>query len=480
MSESKGRNLLILFSDEHRRDALGCYGHPLVQTPNLDRLAARGTRFDKAYTPSPICVPARAALATGRYVHRNRCWSNAQPYRGQMPGWGHRLIEAGHRVVSIGKLHYRSSVDDNGFDEEIEPLHVRDGIGWVRGLLRGAADCEDLCAGFAAQVGPGEDAYSDFDRRVCAAACDWIAREGAQQDRPWVLFVSFVRPHYPLTCPKDFYQMYPLDQVTPPQMTGPEEIPTHPVVRHMRGYLNYDDYFDDHSRLVARASYYGLCSFLDDLAGQVLKALEDSGQDQDTLVLYSSDHGECLGDRGLWTKCVMYEESAAVPMILAGPGVPQGHKTSTAASLLDIYPTVRQAVGLPEGAMETDLPGKSLIDIAREAESEREVLSEYHDGGAVTGMFMLRRGRWKYIHYPGYAPQLFDLESDPLEKRDLGESESHAAVRQACEAALRTIVDPEAANDLAFADQAVLIRKLGGPEGILATENYDFTPTEPG
>jgi choline-sulfatase len=122
-------NVLFLFSDEHRRDALSCDGHPIVQTPNLDRLAQNGTRFLNAYTTSPICVPARASMASGEYVHKTRCWSNAQAYQGEPNSWGHRLQSQGHRVDSIGKLHYRGNEYDNGFDQEILPMYVRDGVG---------------------------------------------------------------------------------------------------------------------------------------------------------------------------------------------------------------------------------------------------------------------------------------------------------------------------------------------------------------
>ena len=128
-------NVLILFSDEHRYDAMGCAGHSLVKTPHLDRLASDGTRFTRAYTPSPICVPARASLATGQYVHKNRCWSNAQAYQGEPVSWGHQLMRQGHRVDSIGKLHYRSNEYDNGFGEKILPMYIRDGKGWIKGLF---------------------------------------------------------------------------------------------------------------------------------------------------------------------------------------------------------------------------------------------------------------------------------------------------------------------------------------------------------
>ena len=129
-------NLLFILSDEHQRDCTGCYGDPVAITPNLDRLAARGVRFTSAYTPCPICVPARAALATGRWVHATRAWDNAAPYHGELPSWHHRLRAGGHRVVSIGKLHFRATTDDNGFNEEILPLHVLDGQGDLLGILR--------------------------------------------------------------------------------------------------------------------------------------------------------------------------------------------------------------------------------------------------------------------------------------------------------------------------------------------------------
>ena len=156
-----GNNVLIFMADEHAREGLGCYGHPKIHTPVLDRLAATGTRFTQAYTPSPVCVPARAAFATGRYVHQIGCWSNAQPYHGQIPGWGQRLIAAGHEVVSIGKLHYRSRQDDNGFSREIIPLHVRNGVGFIQGLLRREYHVFET-AHFADEIGPGEDRSSFF------------------------------------------------------------------------------------------------------------------------------------------------------------------------------------------------------------------------------------------------------------------------------------------------------------------------------
>ena len=149
-------NLVFILSDEHQRDIAGCYGDRIAITPNIDALAARGTRFTNAYTPCPICVPARAALATGRWVHQTKSWDNAAPYHGEPTSWHHRLRDSGHRVVSIGKLHFRATADDNGFSEEILPLHVLDGIGDLIGMLREPPAHARQHAGSGRERGPGQ------------------------------------------------------------------------------------------------------------------------------------------------------------------------------------------------------------------------------------------------------------------------------------------------------------------------------------
>ena len=208
-------NVLFLFSDEHRRDASGCYGHHIVQTPNLDRLASTGTRFSNAYTSSPICVPARASLATGQYVHKTRCWSNAQAYEGDPISWGHHLQKQGHRVDSIGKLHYRGKEYDNGFKNEILPLYIKNGKGWIKGLLRNHEGVLD-CSSYAREIGPGDDSYTDYDLGVTQEACNWLQNgKNNAIEKPWTLFVSWLRPHYPLTCPQEFYDLYAKQIVDP-------------------------------------------------------------------------------------------------------------------------------------------------------------------------------------------------------------------------------------------------------------------------
>ena len=467
-------NVLFLFSDEHRRDALGCDGHPLVQTPNLDRLAQQGTRFLNAYTTSPICVPARASMASGEYVHKTRCWSNAQAYQGEPLSWGHRLQSQGHRVDSIGKLHYRGSEYDNGFDQEILPMYIRDGVGWTKGLLRDHEDVLD-CSSYAKEIGPGDDQYTQYDLGVTRNACDWLQnKENQSPDKPWALFVSWLRPHYPLTCPEEFYDLYPLEKMDQARFLSVYELPSHPVLQAVRKNFDYEKHFTPETKQIARASYYGLCSFLDYQVGQVLTALEASGQADNTLIIYTSDHGDHNGDRGLWTKMTMYDESSSIPMIIAGPGIPKQKTVTTLSSLIDIYPTILEATGASDDSKQR--PGIALQTIANSDHLERAILSEYHDGGSPTGMFMLRTDEWKYNYYPGYPAELYHIAEDKDELNDLAESAQHQQILTECHHRMLELVDPEAENKQAFADQAETIEKLGGVDAILNSGEFDFTP----
>lgn len=466
-------------SDEHRKDALGCMGHPLVKSPNIDALAERGTVFENAYTPSPMCVPTRAAVACGDYVHRIRHWDSATPYDGVRKSWMHKVRDAGVNVTSIGKLHFRSAEDDNGFTEEIMPMHVVGGVGWPIGLLREDPPKYDGAAELAADVGRGSSSYTDYDLEITAAAEKWILDQ-EHADQPWVGFVSLVSPHYPLTCPKTFYDLYDPEQIELPIGFAAGVAPEHSELKNIANFFDYSSYFDEKSMREAKAAYYGLVSFMDDCVGRVLAALEASGQADETLVIYVSDHGDMLGDHGFWTKQVMYEASAGIPMIAAGPGFSSGRRVGTGTSLLDLAPTVLEVTGVCEE--QYDGPGTSLYRIANEPDDlDRTILSEYHDGGSTTGAFMVRWDRWKYIHYVGHSPQLFDLLHDPDELHNLATDRVNdptviLALKEG-ERRLRAICDPEEVNTLCFVDQGRRIEELGGKQACRDAYVFNHTPT---
>ena len=288
-------------TDELRRDVLSCYGNTYVKTPNINRLSQFGQLFTNAYTPSPICVPARASIATGQYVHEYRCWTNAMRYTGHLRSWHHELRDNNRDIISIGKLHFKNSEKSNGFSNEILPLHVKDGKGWIHGLLRERTDLFDASK-FSTNIGPGEDPYTNYDRKVCQLTKEWLTENGARNPQGgWCLFVSFLRPHYPLTCPSEFYELYDPKVLPKPRQASDSAELEHPVLRNLKESCDYDESFTDNTRQIAIASYYGLCTFVDNLVGKINETLKKTSLDETTNILFTSDHGECLGDRGFWT-----------------------------------------------------------------------------------------------------------------------------------------------------------------------------------
>lgn len=471
-------NLLILMDDEHSSKALGCYGHPVVKTPNLDRLAANGTLFERAYSNSPICVPARASIATGRHVHENRCWDNAIAYDGQMRSWAHRMQQTGHRVASVGKLHYRNADNPAGFDRQIVPMHIADGRGDTHGLVRDPPPVRKQGKKFAEQIGPGDSAYIQYDKRICNEACAWLKDAGTRDQHPWVLFVSFIAPHFPLIAPPEYYALYNPDDMPMPKQRRDALSRTHPWWQAFEHSFVFDVSFkSDQDRRIAIASYFALCSFVDAQFGRILDTLAAAGLDSTTRILYFSDHGENLGARRLWGKSTMYEESAAIPMILSGADVPRGKRCKTPVSHVDIYPTVLDAVGAIADAEDRSLPGVSLFAIATQPDrTERVVLSQYHAAGAISGAYMLRRGGYKYIYYVDYPPELYDLEADPEELENLAGLPAHAGTLNEFETLLREHLDPESVDRTAKADQRAQIERYGGRDAVLGSIAIHGTP----
>ena len=475
-----GNNVLIIMSDEHTRSVMGAYGNAQAITPNLDRLANEGARFNRAYTPSPICIPARASFATGTQVFEHRCWSSAEPYYGQQQSWMHRLRAQGSEVVSIGKLHYRSAEDDVGFSESLQPMYLANhGLGWPQGLQRKPMVDFPEAAELAAELGPGESSYTQYDRKITREAVSWLNNRSAiENEKPWVLFVSFVSPHFPLTAPTEFYDLYRDVDLPHAYDTEPDGQLKHPVIDEMRQFWNYNDYFDVQKQVEGLRNYYGLCSFLDDNVGQVLKALEASGESNRTQIIYTSDHGDMIGNHGIWCKSYMYEDSVGIPLTLSGPGIASSVNL-TPVSLIDMAATVEAFV-----TGEYLKPGKEwgsrpLQEFIQTPDSERIVISEYHDGGSPTGFFMLRKGDWKLVYFAeGHPALLFNMKEDPHELKNLAENAAFAGIRQQLVEALFNILDPDVVNTNAFQDQAKMIEKLGGMEKIHQMRTFNHTPLE--
>ena len=468
MSKIKPANLLFLFSDQHSKHILGSYGNPYVKTPNLDLLAKEGACFRNAYCNSPICAPSRAAMATGNYASRGGFWDNAHAYGGEQASWATRLHEQGFPVTAIGKMHFKDAGPASGFHDQRIPLHIKDGVGDIYGAIR---DKEITRLQFRAaleEACEGESDYIRYDRAIARTASDYLRNECASHTKPFVLFVGFVTPHFPLTAPQEYFDLYAGENsIRAPVCFDKASWPRHPVIDDYRRYCGTTDIDKKTARNAIRA-YYALCSFLDAQIGIVLDALKETGLDSNTRVIYSSDHGDTMGEHGLYFKSTMYEGSVGIPLIIKGPDIPEGITVDSNASLVDIFPSVLECVGAQPDLPDLSLPGESLWGLAKAGEyRDRAVFSEYYSQGVYTAMYMLRKGDYKYVHYVNERPQLFNLANDPNEQRDLAEIPENALLCEDLEAELRKVVNPDYLEKTSKEAQRMLLERHGGKREFL-------------
>lgn len=450
-----------------------------MHTPNLDRIAQQGVRFENAYAASAICCPSRAALACGRFPHQTGYWDNCLVYDGARSSWMRRLREAGHQVASIGKLHYRSTEDDNGFSEELAPMHIVDGVGGLVSLLRWSNE-EPVLTGqwelYSQQSCVGTSVYQDFDRRVSELAIDWLERHAADH-HPWALFVSYPSAHPPFSVPQRFWDMYPVDEMPLPVKFRPGERLEHPALTHLRHTLGYPRLEDETLLRRVAAGYFGLVTHLDEQIGAVMQAAERLKLTDTTRLVYTSDHGESFGNNGLMGKFQLLETGAAVPLLMCGPDIPQGKVATEIVSHVDLFPTLLESFDVQVPDDDHDLPGQSLWPAIQGESRERVGFAEYHAAASRAGSHIIRRGDVKLIqHAGGMPPQVFDLAADPYETEDLADvGEGKLAAAELGEI-LRDRLDPEQTDIRARRDQQRRAEQFGGNHIIRTMGVFPYTP----
>lgn len=480
----KPQNLLFIMSDQHSKEKYGAYGNEYVKTPNLDALAARGVRFDNAYCNNPICVPARACMTVGDYGFKYGFWDNCHPYEGVPEGWGHRLTEQGYRVTTIGKLHFRDDRPESGYPDQRVPLHLKDGIGDITTCIRDEDIKRPNPMNVLLKAGAGDSDYLRYDARVAELAAKFLKEEALankgfsadskeasdKEARPFCLYVGFVAPHFPLIVPEHILKMYePYDQLPFPRQWNTPDMPMHPAIdRYRQLSCTNEPCVTREVVQKAVAAYYARITFMDEQVGIVLDALKAAGLEDSTRIIYTTDHGDSMGDHGMFFKNTMYEGSVSIPLVVAGPDIPKGTSVKPCVSLLDIFPTVLDCVGAQKKPEDMKLPGHSLWEYARgECTEERPIFAENHTYGYRHGVFMLRYQQYKLVYYVGLSPQLFDLENDPLENHDLAGEEDYAEVIRELTEKLYEICDPEEVDARALHDQNALLDRFGGKTEIL-------------
>lgn len=451
MSDSERPNLLHIHSDQHSPLVLGCYGDPVVHTPNLDRLAQGGVLFESAYCPSPICVPSRMSALTGRHPYQNRVWTNEHILDSGIPTVAHALGAAGYRPVIVGRMHALGPDQLHGYAERLVGDHASNYIGGApvdRGVLTGTAGPDHISL---AHSGIGQSAYQVHDEYVAAATADYlrryaVAQEAGQKQRPFCLTVGLMLPHPPYVARREDYEAY-RGLVGLPDHPAPPE-PDHPFLAWWRAQTGATRATEAEA-IRARTAYWALVGRVDALVGQILLALERHELLENTLIVYSSDHGDMLGEHGLWWKHTFYEASIRVPLILSWPGkIPAGQRCARVVSALDLTATLLDALGAPS------LPNAAgtsfLAQITGQEDSARwedVAFSEYcsDEYAPEDGCYqrMVRAGRWKLIYYHGQEPQLFDLQDDPDELVDRAPDPACREVREALTRQVLDGWDPE-------------------------------------
>lgn len=444
-------NILFLFSDQHAQHVAGCYGDPIIQTPALDRLAAEGVTFDNAYTTAPLCTPARMAMLTAQHSYKIGCWTNSDILASDIPTHAHSLGAAGYRPTLIGRLHSIGPDQLHGYVDRRVGDHSTN---WVGGHAHGMGVLDRAQEPFRVSLersGPGQSAYEVKDRDVLQAALGHLdeirdARKSGDK-KPFAMTVGLMLPHQPYVCSPEDYARYD-GKVGLPRLAAPGDNAEHPYLREWRRFTDSLDLPDDW-QIRARTAYYGLTTAMDRMIEQILDRLEANGLAENTLVVYASDHGDQLGERGLWWKQTFHEHSIKVPLILRWAGrLPAGERRAQVVNLLDLAATMLDAAEAPALP---DAQGLSLMEVAKNEKTpwQNRTFAEYcTDGmarwtGAVVQQRMIREGRYKLVYYHGERPQLFDLEADPDETKDLALSDDHAGVRDALLAQVLDGWDPD-------------------------------------
>ena len=471
-------NLIIIIGESHNRSLVGAYGDTLIHTPALDSLANRGTLFRESYCNSPICVPSRASIATGLYPHQHRYWENSIALDGRTPTWMKDLRESGYHVAGIGKFHFRNSEDDNGFTEEILPMHLAEGQGELLGLLR-SEGVEPVRKGlwdlYTKRCGPGDEtSYQAYDKLITKRSIEWL-REHANDEKPWALCIHYVSAHAPYTVPRDLLDLYPLDKIELPRTFAKERRPHHTAIEHLRTILAHDAEVDENLVKLLTASYYAAITYLDREIGQVLGYLDASEVTDKTRVVYSADHGYSSGNHFILGLFNLYEHSVGVPLIMAGPDIPVKKQVRQLVSHVDLFPTIVDSFNVP---MRAGYPGTSLwAAMNGDEDMERPVFAEYHALGSTSASYMYRHKQFKLIHHLGLESQFFDLSVDPGEEVDLAGLTAHRDVLEQLEAGLRKIVTPEVADAEAKDAQRTRIKELGGIDAVIARRSgFVYSP----
>ena len=423
-------NILFIQTDQLTAFALASYGNRVCQTPHLDRLAGQGVVFERAYCNYPLCSPSRFSMLTGKLASEVGAFDNGCEFPAALPTFVHYLRQLGYQTCLSGKMHFVGPDQLHGFEERLTADIYPADFQWTASW--GEAETPDFVTDSRIVTEAGVCVSSvqlEYDNFVAFQARQKLLdlAKGAKDDennenkRPFFLAVSFTHPHDPFLCPPEAWHRYDnieIDLPRVPKLADEAQDPHTYRIMKNSGLLGSD--FSDEQLRHTRRGYYGAISYIDDQVGMLRDTLRQTGLEENTVIIFTSDHGEMLGERGLWKKSHFFDPALRVPLILQGPNLPAGQRVQTLASLVDLFPTILSLANhgtLPP--LVEPIAGEDLTQFISSEAPERLICAEYLGENALAPMLMVRQADYKYIHSAGYLTMLFDLATDPLELNNL-------------------------------------------------------------
>ena len=416
-------NILVIMVDELAPQALSCYGHPVVKSPNIDRLANSGVVFDNAYCNSPLCTPSRASFMSGQLCPNINAYDNGAEFPAAVPTIAHFMRSVGYDTTLCGKMHFVGPDQMHGFQERLITNIYPANFSWTPNWSRPVTEPNPAGATVRPVLEAGPCIRSmqmDYDDEVAFKARQKIYDLARRPDdaNPFFLVTSFTHPHPPFSCAQKYWDLYKDSEIDMPKIgrIPPEELDVASQYLYFGHRRNRYKIEDEHIR-AARRAYYGMISYVDELIGSVIDTLSEAGLEDDTIIIFASDHGEMLGERGMWYKMTMYEWSVRVPIIVSGKGI-SSSRLSQNISLADIAPTLVDLGGGDPKKLPVPLPGssfKKLVETGADASWPDTVISDYSAGAVPGPMRMVKKGDLKLIDVCDHDPLLFNLKEDPDE-----------------------------------------------------------------
>jgi len=427
----KKKHIVFLFSDQHNGNIVGYGNDRYIRTPTLNKLAEKGTAFNNCYCASPVCVPSRSAMLSGQLPIKTGIFNNFQCLRSDEVTFVHSLSVAGYETVLNGRMHFIGPDQRHGFEKRLIgdidlnyphlPVKIYgeklDGTDWP-------------CYKSIKYSGAGHSAVLEYDKDVTNETVKFL-KERKNEDRPLFLTVGFYAPHAPYVAPKELFDHYYSILPDPEPMTDRLYIEMHPAIKQFYQVRGIENVSAEETKRV-RAAYYGMVEYLDELIGEIVAQIDKTLGLENTIIVYGSDHGDAIGENGLFWKQNLYEGSARVPLVYSSPGLIQENVLiEENISLLDIGPTFIHYTGaqkLPETDGISQLP---VLTGKFKPSANRVIISQLADVKGDNPSCMIKKGPWKLIHHTGYDDvQLFNIQDDPKEKNDLGKDTSYCMIRE--------------------------------------------------